>query len=312
MKQVECSECRQLSPISDTLLVKRQHVCSSCVEGVLSQAVSRGIAKTDVVRAADPTVCTQCKADNGHEDFPRVAGLSVCPECEDKFRNRPYPTWLKLSFVGLVCLAIFSFVWNWRFVAALRETRQMSRALDAGNFERAANLAESAARRVPEAPELAAFAQFSRGLDFLSKEQAAKGLECLKKAKQSPASKQLAELDLLILQAEANLAFEEKRYDDCLAKTKVIAARQPGDPISAAKLASAYACKYAVTGSEEFRQEALKNLARAEKLTVTKEEKAGLAEYRPRILHRLETREIISPSEFHRRFPNGYEPKTKT
>jgi hypothetical protein len=171
MKQVPCSECQQLAPMGETLLVKQQHVCSSCVEGVLAQAAEKGITKNDVFRASDPTICTQCKADNGDDELPRLAGMPVCATCKDRFRNRPYPTWLKLAFVGLVALAIFSFSWNWRFLAATREIHQMRRALAKQDFERAANLADQASRPVPEIPEFAGMAAFNRGLDKLAKDQ---------------------------------------------------------------------------------------------------------------------------------------------
>ncbi len=186
MKQVACTECQQLAPIGETLLVKQQHVCSSCVEGVLAQAAEKGITKNDVFRASDPTVCTQCKADNGAEELPRLAGMPVCSTCEDRFRNRPYPTWLKLAFVGLVALAIFSFGWNWRFLAATREIHQMQRAIAKQDFERAANLADQASRHVPEIPEFAGVAAFNHGLDALAKDQAAQAVDYLRKAKQSP------------------------------------------------------------------------------------------------------------------------------
>lgn len=311
MKQVECTECQQLAPMSQTLLVKQRPVCGACAKGVLAQRSQRGLRDEDVVRAFDPTVCTQCNSDNGEEEYSQLAGLPICPECERKFRNWPYPAWLKISFAALVGLAIFSFAWNWRFMAAFREIRQMNRALGAGDAERAADLAESAARHVPEVPELVGVAQFNRGLDLMSKDQSAKALEYLRKAKQGPGSGQLPEINRVVLEAEAGAAFEAKNYDEFLAKSKAIAAQFPGDFLGPAKLASACACKYAATGSEEYRQEALKHLDRASKLTATKEAQAALAEYRPRILHRLETREIISAAEFHQRFPNGYQSKAK-
>jgi tetratricopeptide (TPR) repeat protein len=308
MKQVACTECQQLAPIGETLLVKQQHVCSSCVEGVLAQAAEKGITKNDVFRASDPTVCTQCKADNGAEELPHLAGMPVCATCEDRFRNRPYPTWLKLAFIGLLTLAVFSFGWNWRFLAATREIHQMQRALLKQDFERAANFADQASRHVPEIPEFAGMAAFNHGLDALAKDQAAQAVDYLRKAKQSPNSGQLPEVDLFLLRAEAIAAFDAKQYDDYLAKAKALIGRTPGDSSAVAMVASAYACKYAVTGNEEFRNEALKNLERAAKMAGKDPDAAN---YRERILYRIDTREILTRKEFERRFPHGYQPKAK-
>jgi len=308
MKQVACSECQQMAPMGETLLVQQQHVCSSCVEGVLAQATAKGLTSDDVFRASDPTICTQCKVDNGDEELPRVAGMPVCTTCEDRFRNRPYPMWLKGAFVALLALAIFSFSWNWRFMAATRELHQMQRALAKQDFERAADLADRASRHVPEIPEFAGFAAFNHGLDALAKDQSVLAVDYLKKAKQSPNSGQLPQIELFLLQAEARAAFDVKQYDEFLAKSKAIAGRTPGDATSVAMVASAYACKYAVTGKEEFRGEALKNLDRASKMAG---KNPDAADYRERILHRLDTREIITRQEFQRRFPHGYQPKAK-
>ena len=310
MKHVACSECQQFAPLSETLLVKQQHVCSACVEEVLGQATERGITKADVSRAADPTVCTQCKTDNGDEDLPLLAGSPICPTCESGFRNRPYPAWLKVSFVALVGLAVFSFAWNWRFIAALREIQQMQRAMAVPDFPRAANMAERAARHVPEVPELVGIAYFSRGLDLLAKEQSAKAVDSFRKAKQSPGSGALPDIDRFLLEAEAGAAFDAKNYDEFLAKCQAIASGLPRDPVGAAKVASGYACKFAVTGREEYRRESLKQLDKAAKLAGPSD--SSFQEFRLRILHRLDSREIISAAEFARRFPNGYKPKAKS
>ena len=309
MRQVACSECQQLASMNETLLVRERHVCSGCAEGVLAQAAERGITDKDVVRASDPTVCTQCQTDHGEEELSRLAGLPICPPCEATFRNRPYPAWLKVSFIALVGLAVFSFVWNWRFLAGFREMRQLERAMAAGDVERVADLAERAAHHLPEIPVLAAKANVYRGIAFVAQDQSAKAVESFRKAKQSHVNLGPI-LDQLLLHAEAGVAFDNKNYDEFLAKSKALAGQLPGDARFIAEVASAYACKYAVTGAEEFRTESLKNLDKAAKLAGPKDPQ--LAEYRPRILHRLESREIISHDEYHRRFPNGYQPKAKS
>jgi tetratricopeptide (TPR) repeat protein len=308
MKQVACSECQQLAPMSETLLVKQQHVCSGCIEGVLSQAAEKGITKADVFRASDPTVCTQCKTDNGNEELPRLAGLPVCETCGERFRNRPYPAWLKLSFAALVGLAIFSFAWNWRFMAAFREMRQLARAMKAQDVDKAADCAERAAHHLPEFPEMAAGASLYRGMALLSHNQPAKAVECLRKAKGAHVDLGPA-VDQMLVHAEASAAFDTKNYDEFLAKSKILATRWPSASTVAA-LASAYACKYAVTGSEEFRKQAEENLKKAMRMAGPKD--ADAQEYQSRIQFRIDTREIISQDEFKRRFPNGYQAKAKS
>jgi hypothetical protein len=83
----------------------------------------------------------------------------------------------------------------------------------------------------------------------------------------------------------------------------------PTDATAVAGVASAYACKYAVTGTKEFRKQALEQLDRASKL-VRPANAAEFRDYVTRIHHRLDTREVITRSEFHRRYPAGYRSKS--
>jgi tetratricopeptide (TPR) repeat protein len=217
--------------------------------------------------------------------------------------------WLKLSFVALVGLAIFAFSWNWRFMAGLRELRQMKRAVTARDVEKAADCAERAAGYLPEISEVTGLAHMYRGIVFLSQEQSAKAVECLRKAKQAPGMREASsDLDRLILSAEEGVAFDNKNYDEFLAKAKIGATRWP-DPSSIAGLASAYACKYATTGSAEYRKQAQESLKKAVLMAGPKD--PDVKEYTGRIQLRLDTREIITRAEYMRRFPNGYQPKAK-
>jgi tetratricopeptide (TPR) repeat protein len=293
--------------MSETLLVRELPVCGHCAEGVL--ASQTGLTDKDVARTRDPTICAECKADNGQEDWPRLAGFPVCLDCEGKYRNRPYPGWLKLSFVALVALAVFAFARNWRFMAALRDLRQMERAVAARNIEKAADLAEEAARQVPEDEQLDGTANEYRGLVLLSQDQPERAAECFRKAKRVPAIRG-TQLDRMLLEAEAGVAFKAKNYDEFLAKAQAISRQWPGDATAVAEAASAFACKYAVTGSEEYRKEAVKNLEKAARLAGPKN--PDFKEYQPRIQHRLDTREIITREEYNRRFPSGYQPKAKS
>src|ERR1700687_629757 len=96
----------------------------------------------------------------------------------------------------------------------------------------------------------------------------------------------------MLAQAEGGAAFDSKDYDTFLAKMQVLERLAPGNATAVGSVASAYACKDAGTGKEEFRKATEQPLERA----------AGLAgktdprfqEYEARIRHRLRTREIIS------------------
>jgi hypothetical protein len=97
-------------------------------------------------------------------------------------------------------------------------------------------------------------------------------------------------------------AFERKDYDLFLATSREALALMPDEPRVIATVASALACKYAITGDAAFRVEAESLLGRAETRSHSPEEKAAHAEYAERIQHRLRSRIIIDQAEYNRRF----------
>jgi hypothetical protein len=106
---------------------------------------------------------------------------------------------------------------------------------------------------------------------------------------------------------EGGAAFERKDYDLFLSTSREALAHMPDEPRIVASVASALACKYAVTGDPAFRVEAEGLLARAATLSAQRspDEQAEHAEYAERIQHRLATRIIIDRDEYNRRFRNA-------
>ena len=104
---------------------------------------------------------------------------------------------------------------------------------------------------------------------------------------------------------DAGAAFARKDYDTFVAIGKKQWAEHPA-PGTAASLASALACKYAVTGDGAYRQQSEEMLAKAQQMAQgNAEDRKGLDEYFPRIRYRLDHREIITRTEYDRRFKNG-------
>lgn len=95
-------------------------------------------------------------------------------------------------------------------------------------------------------------------------------------------------------------AFDKKDYETFVAKAEAIEARDK-DAYSAAQVASALACKYAVSGNEAFRSRSEEMLRVAQERTDQSEEaQRHLQEYGERIRHRLDTRVIMDKEEYDR------------
>jgi len=99
------------------------------------------------------------------------------------------------------------------------------------------------------------------------------------------------------------VAFDHKDYDAFLRISRAAVENDPQDSQAEATLASALACKYAVTGDPEFRKQTEDSLEKARVLAQrSPEDMASFTEYSERIRYRLESRQIIDKTEYDRRF----------
>jgi len=112
-------------------------------------------------------------------------------------------------------------------------------------------------------------------------------------------------MDLLVNQFDAGVDFVNKNYDAFLARAEK---EWSAIPVAgtASMLASALACKYAVSGDPAFRQRSEDMLAKAKDLAKDdKQSLDNLAEFEPRIRYRLESRRIITRTEYDKEFRSG-------
>ena len=263
-------------------------------------------------RQMDLAICINCAKDHGSISLPLLAGLPVCPQCEEFFRHRPFPVWVKAFLVAILALVVFASVWNMRYMEAFVKMKSAFKNFST-NPENSVRQITSASNLVPENTELRGWANFYQGLLFLQQNKSAPALEAFNTSKKLiPAMSKADEnvLNDLIANAAIAVAFDNKDYDQFLSLAAADSNKHPGDAIACAQVASAYACKFAVTGDEQFKKNALDTLDKAIKLSKNDLE---FEDYRQRILHRLYTREIISGKEFHEKFPNGWtQPETQT
>jgi tetratricopeptide (TPR) repeat protein len=105
--------------------------------------------------------------------------------------------------------------------------------------------------------------------------------------------------------SDEGVAFEARDYDKFLAIAEKQWQEYPSAGM-AATVASALACKYAVTGDPKYRQEAEQMLETSrQKVGTGPEEQKSFQEYTERIRYRLDSRQIISKAEYDRKFRHG-------
>lgn len=109
----------------------------------------------------------------------------------------------------------------------------------------------------------------------------------------------------LVVMAETfdeGTAFEAKDYDKFLTIAQKQWKEQPSS-VTAGAVASALACKYAATGDPQYRQQAEEMLkASRQKVGSDPAEQKNFQEYAERTHYRLDSRQIISKTEYDRKF----------
>lgn len=346
MRTNTCQACGKTLPVNDTFTVFGRTLCKECAEASLAGKTEDQVPEGAVHRNFDPTVCSQCGRDYGQKELATVAGLPACPGCRNKFVYRPFPVWVQISLAAVLLLAGIEMARNWRLFQAYIEIPRAHKAMEEGDIEKASALFASAAAHVPESHELATEEMFCRGLCLMRKGNYTQAQDVMLKCRtRLPAQDQSAldtwlaicraqeamqrkdyaqarqivsgmhragkvgtVIDELLDGIEIAIAFDAKDYDKFLAIARKTESQAPADAQSAAQVASALACKYAVTGQETFKQECMNQLAKARELS---KENAAFKEYEERILYRLKTREIIEKEEYDRRFRQNDQGATK-
>jgi tetratricopeptide (TPR) repeat protein len=120
------------------------------------------------------------------------------------------------------------------------------------------------------------------------------------------------ELPALAVAAEdydAGAAYERKDYDTFVAISEKGWKEHSGSQASAL-LASALACKYAVTGDPSYKQRSEEMLEKSRQLVQggSQQDQQAFQEYAERIRYRLDSRQIISTQEYNRKFRSGKTP----
>ena len=298
MLKVKCSVCGKILPMKDTSKTDDRILCANCYEKLTS---TQETVASEFRYQVDPTICGRCGLDNGSSPLPTLSNQPMCQQCIDYLRNRPFPSWIKISFAGLIIFVVLAAVWNMRFFLAWKDSKAAFE-LMGQDMGQAAERMRTARSRVPESSDLQTLSFFFDGIVYLQQDKSKEAFASFQQCKHKLPD--TFGVDILILQASAGVNFETKDYDGFVVVAKEMTVKKPDDHFSYAMLASAYACKYAVTSDTAFREQAMAALDRARTMSGSD---PSFKEYEQRILHRLNTKEILSPQEFHRRFPNGWQ-----
>ncbi|SDP32820.1 hypothetical protein SAMN05428975_1169 [Mucilaginibacter sp. OK268] len=246
------------------------------------------------------SVCAFCQQDFGDVTLNKLSVYPICDNCKLNLDKSIFPSWVKLFFAGVLVLVVFSIFWNWRFYSAYRNIKHANEAFGKQSFSGAANFMSEASAQVPEISDLAEMAAYFKAVDLLSKDKSAAALVQLEKCKDLSPNFHVKEY---ILQAQIGSGFDNKDYKLFLAASKSFLQLDTTQSQSWAGVSSAYACLYAQNNVDSLKQLSLKYFNKAKTLddtSVVAKEYYGLIQYR------LDSRQIITRDQFHKKFPNGY------
>ena len=298
MRKGNCDKCGQSFVLNELVSVFNETLCDCCTEDRLKNTAQERITGETVYRLTDPTICSRCGADGGQQEYGLLLKMPVCDSCGEHMRKYPFPLWIKAACLGLIVLVVFTISWNWRF---FRARILMDRATKAvfleGRLVDGAGQMQTAARLVPESGDMATLSNLMSGLVEMQEENYEKALDHFGRCSGLPPD---FGLDTLIVRCRIGAAFDNKDYREFLKFALQFQESSPDDPVSVAQVSSAYACLYATNGNDEDKDKAMEFLSRAEKLSVNSVD-SGFDEYKERILHRIETREVISRQEYYER-----------
>jgi hypothetical protein len=350
MQSRQCLDCAKTVPAATTFVVNGRVLCTPCADKTVIE-IQKAKGALEVLRGNDPTICFKCAADFGSTELPLSAGMHACENCRNQMLNFEYPAWLKIAFAALLLLLGVALVHGRSYFAAGRSYYRAKKLLESGHpleavlhFQKAlesgttsadvlqntalaylrAGMPEEAYKLVEgrtfEKTELfrSVEAEFNRWVQASEKANNAAQLYTEKKYREAAKSMHEAaaaypELPSLADSADRldyTVLFDAGDYDGLVNLSEKLWARNHTYE-SAAGLAGAYACRYAVTGDDEIKRKATHMMDSARSLAKSKDDQDDLSEWQPRFDHRIQTRRILTREQYYSLFPQEPEKEAK-
>lgn len=301
MFTITCPDCgRTEVPLVECYRIGEHLKCTACAE----RESTEGSVPPDAerFRLADMNTCAFCGKHPPEVIMKSMGGSPVCQTCSQNLISRPFPLWVKAFFSGVVLLVFVSIIWNWRYFNAYGALNEVKAAFEKGDIDAAIAGVDAFEAYLPENQDLYLPKRYWQGLRSLGHDSSAAAVAYLEEVEQLAPGE--FETDEYLLRARMGKAFDEEDYVGFLEYARQSRNRHgTSDASVLGSVASAFACLYATTSDEAFRDSAMHLLDQARVLGDT-----AFNEYEGRILYRLHSKEIISREAFYKLFPNGWQP----
>jgi tetratricopeptide (TPR) repeat protein len=152
MREGTCCGCGLTAPIGSFYSIAGKLYCEPCSWKEERAAGERG-EKLEKVSVVDGSACARCKvraADTGSADFPVFKGIPLCPNCQQRIQNWPYPVWLKASLAGLLILLAVALVHGRKYFHAGRMMYAGEHLVEQRKYKEAVPLLKEADELAPQ------------------------------------------------------------------------------------------------------------------------------------------------------------------
>lgn len=300
MFTITCPDCgRTEVPLIECYRIGEHLKCANCAE----RESSDGAAPTDLERSrlADMNTCAFCGKHPPQVAMKNMSGSPVCQNCSQELISRPFPVWVKAFFAGVVALVFVSIFWNWRYFNAYGALSNVKAAFEMGDLDAAIAGVDAYQSYLPESQDLYLPKRYWQGVRSLGRDSSAAAVDYLEEVEKLAPGE--FDTDELLLRARMGKAFDEHDYTGFLDYARQSRNKHgTGDASVLGSLASAFACLYATTSDEVFKDSAMHLLDQARVLGDT-----AFSEYEGRILYRLHSKQVITRDAYYKLFPNGWQ-----
>ncbi len=255
MRLTTCTHCGcPAIPISDAYAVRGLVVCRPCAARLLSTQ-GNAVPPSEMQILVDPTICADCRADNGDRDFRLLGELPLCSKCLSHRRRIRFPYWIRVASLTCFVWGAFSLWASLNQARAIYAYREGLRAYREDRFHDGYEHLKVAHAAMPDETEFEDFESFLHGYVYLTEEKPKDAVKCFEiSLKLDPRSRETARM-LYISQRHA--AFMEKRFTEYLKASESLLELDGPSPQALLGMAPAWACQFALTGKAEFRTKAM-------------------------------------------------------
>lgn len=254
--------------MAGSYLVKGLETCRAC-SARLMQRSEDPIPSREVHALVDPTICADCRADNGDTEYPSMGERHLCPKCRSHQKSLRFPIWMKVASVLVFGIGAWRLPSSFREARAIRAYRCGVKAFYEDDPETSVIFLNRAVCLMPDERPFKDLEAYYSGHLCLDQRKYTEAAGWFKRSLDLDPQSKITERMLLVSQRHA--AFEAKNFEGYFKLSEALIQLEGRTPDSVLGLAAAWACRSVLTHRSECRENALACLAEVQNMSGPKD-----------------------------------------